>query len=98
MAPSGRHPKFDAILDGIFSLMSFSLYRAAHQLHHAYLASERDEELWPFVRPEMPRASRIRQTACGNSPNIRSNPSGAFASATVKFALMPSFFGKAEAE
>ena len=39
--------------------MSFSLYRAAHQLHHAYLATERDEELWPFVIPGMPRWVRI---------------------------------------
>jgi len=49
----------DGIIIGIFSLTSFSLYRAAHQLHHAYLASERDEELWPFVRPEMPRGARV---------------------------------------
>jgi fatty acid desaturase len=40
-------------------MMSFSLYRAAHQLHHAYLASERDEELWPFVHPQMPRGVRV---------------------------------------
>jgi fatty acid desaturase len=49
----------DGIIIGIFSLMSFSLYRAAHQLHHAYLASERDEELWPFVHPAMPRGARV---------------------------------------
>jgi len=51
--------EIDGIIIGVFSLMSFSLYRAAHQLHHAYLASERDEELWPFVHPEMPRWARI---------------------------------------
>ncbi|MEO6784847.1 MAG: fatty acid desaturase, partial [Chthoniobacteraceae bacterium] len=44
---------------GVLSLMSFSLYRAAHQLHHAYLASERDEELWPFVHPRMSRGARV---------------------------------------
>jgi fatty acid desaturase len=49
----------DGHIIGIFSLMSFSLYRAAHQLHHAYLASERDEELWPFVHPRMPRWVRV---------------------------------------
>jgi fatty acid desaturase len=49
----------DGIIIGIFSLMSFSLYRAAHQLHHAYLASERDEELWPFVHPQMSRGARV---------------------------------------
>ena len=51
--------EIDGIIIGIFSLMSFSLYRAAHQLHHAYLASERDEELWPFVHPQMPRWKRV---------------------------------------
>jgi hypothetical protein len=34
--------RVDGIIIGIFSLMSFSLYRAAHQCT-AYLASERDE-------------------------------------------------------
>src|SRR3954470_7561370 len=51
--------EIDGIIIGIFSLMSFSLFRAVHQLHHAYLASERDEELWPFVHPRTPRAGRL---------------------------------------
>ena len=51
--------EIDGFIIGVFSLMSFSLYRAAHQLHHAYLASERDEELWPFVHPRMPRWARV---------------------------------------
>ena len=51
--------EIDGLIIGIFSLMSFSLYRAAHQLHHAHLASERDEELWPFVHPTTPRGARI---------------------------------------
>ena len=51
--------EIDGLIIGVFSLMSFSLYRAAHQLHHAYLASERDEELWPFVHPTMPRWKRV---------------------------------------
>jgi fatty acid desaturase len=49
----------DGTIIGIFSLMSFSLYRAAHQLHHAYLASERDDELWPFIHPTSSRFARI---------------------------------------
>ena len=49
----------DGVLLGVFSFMSFSLYRAAHQLHHMHLATERDEELWPFVHPETPRWVRI---------------------------------------
>src|SRR5687768_15556733 len=51
--------EIDGIIIGTFSMMSFSLYRAAHQLHHAYLASERDEELWPFVHPGMPCWARV---------------------------------------
>ena len=51
--------EIDGVIIGIFSLLSFSLYRAAHQSHHAYLASERDEELWPFVLPRMPRGARV---------------------------------------
>src|SRR5262245_54589490 len=39
---------------GWYGLMSLSLYRAAHHSHHAYLATERDEELWPFVIPGAP--------------------------------------------
>lgn len=51
--------EFDGILVGTFSLIPFSLYRASHQTHHAYLASERDEELWPFVNPDSPRWLRV---------------------------------------
>lgn len=51
--------EIDGVIIGVLSLMSFSLYRAAHQLHHAYLASERDEELWPFVHPNMSRGVRV---------------------------------------
>ncbi len=54
-----RFNEFDGVLIGVFSFMSFSLYRAAHQAHHAHLATERDEELWPFVRPGTPRWARI---------------------------------------
>ncbi len=56
---SRRLNEIDGVIIGIFSLMSFSLYRAAHQLHHAYLATERDIELWPFVIPGMPRWVRV---------------------------------------
>lgn len=54
-----RLNEFDGVLLGVFSFMSFSLYRAAHQLHHMHLATERDEELWPFVHPAMPRWVRV---------------------------------------
>src|SRR6516164_10865088 len=36
---SRRLNEFDGVVIGVFSLISFSLYRAAHQSHHAYLAS-----------------------------------------------------------
>ncbi len=49
----------DGFIIGLMSFMSFSLYRAAHQLHHMHLATERDEELWPFVHPETPRWARV---------------------------------------
>jgi fatty acid desaturase len=48
---------------GNLGLMGFSLYRAAHHYHHAYLATERDEELWPFVQPSTPRW--LRRLAAG---------------------------------
>lgn len=54
-----RLNEIDGILIGIFSLMSFSLYRAAHQTHHMHLGTQRDEELWPFVLPGTPRWARI---------------------------------------
>jgi fatty acid desaturase len=56
---SRRLNEADGIIIGVLSLMSFSLYRAAHQLHHAYLATERDAELWPFVIPGTARWLRI---------------------------------------
>lgn len=43
---------------GMLGFMSLSLYRSAHRLHHAYLGTERDEELWPFVLPHAPRWQR----------------------------------------
>lgn len=56
--------EIDGIIIGTLSLMSFSLYRAAHQLHHAHLATQRDEELWPFTDPKMPRGARIFAAVC----------------------------------
>jgi len=54
-----RSNEIDGVVLGVFSLMSFSLYRATHQTHHAYLATERDEELWPFVIPGTARWKRV---------------------------------------
>ncbi len=57
-----RHRRFNevnGVILGTLSFMSFSLYRAAHQTHHANLGTERDEELWPFVHPRIPRWGRV---------------------------------------
>jgi len=47
--------ELDGIIAGTLSFLSFTLYRAAHQTHHLHLATERDEELWPFVIVRSPR-------------------------------------------
>ncbi len=60
---SRRLNDIDGFLIGTFSFMSFTLYRAAHQTHHMHLASERDEELWPFVDPQTPRWARVLAAA-----------------------------------
>jgi fatty acid desaturase len=49
----------DGIIIGVMSFTSFNLYRAAHQLHHAHLATQKDEELWPFDIPGTPRWLRV---------------------------------------
>ena len=56
---SRRLNEVDGVILGVMSFTSFSLYRAGHQSHHAQLATERDEELWPFVHPGMPRWARV---------------------------------------
>ena len=43
---------------GIFSLTSLSLFRCVHGAHHAHFTTERDDELWPFVRTRAPRWAR----------------------------------------
>src|SRR5262249_31150026 len=58
LCPVGWFNDFLGLHVSLFNLLSLSLYRAAHHSHHAYLATERDEELWPFVVPGMPRWAR----------------------------------------
>ncbi len=53
-----RFNEFDGLLIGTLSLMSFSLYRAVHQTHHAYLGTERDYEFWPLSSTTVPRWKR----------------------------------------
>jgi fatty acid desaturase len=52
------------IVVGAFSYMSLSLFRVVHHSHHAYLTTERDEELWPFVLPGTARWVRVLTAAC----------------------------------
>src|SRR2546423_5013928 len=56
---SRRLNEFDGVIIGIFSLLPFSLYRVVHQTHHIHLATEKDTELWPFVRTKAPRWARL---------------------------------------
>jgi fatty acid desaturase len=55
---SRRLNEFDGVIIGVFSFLPFSLYRVVHQTHHIHLATERDNELWPFVLPKVPRWTR----------------------------------------
>lgn len=55
--------ELDGTIIGILSLTSFSLYRVAHQTHHAHLCTERDEEFWPFVKTGTPRWFRVLAAA-----------------------------------
>jgi fatty acid desaturase len=58
LCPAARLNDGLGLFIGSLSFMSLSLYRAAHHTHHTHLASERDEELWPFVLPGTPRWAR----------------------------------------
>jgi fatty acid desaturase len=52
------------IFIGVLSFMPLSLFRAVHHCHHAYLTTERDEELWPFVLTRVPRWARCLAATC----------------------------------
>src|SRR3954468_20174057 len=56
---SRRLNEFDGVILGVFSFLPFSLYRVVHQTHHMHLATEKDTELWPFVRTNAPRWVRL---------------------------------------
>jgi fatty acid desaturase len=43
------------LLIGKFHFIGLSLFRAVHHTHHAYLGTEKDEQLWPFVQPRTRR-------------------------------------------
>jgi len=54
----------DGILIGSLSFTSFTLFRVVHQTHHAHLASERDQEMWPLVQTRCPRWARRAFAFC----------------------------------
>jgi fatty acid desaturase len=58
LCPVRRLNETLGVFIGIPALMSLSLFRAVHHTHHAFLATEKDEELWPFVKPGTPRWAR----------------------------------------
>jgi fatty acid desaturase len=51
--------EFQGIMLGTTILVPLSSYRLVHGRHHAYLGTESDLELWPFVNPKVPRWQRI---------------------------------------
>jgi fatty acid desaturase len=57
--PRWRANEFIGILLGTTILVPLSVYRFVHGQHHAYIGTEHDLELWPFVDPQVPRWKRI---------------------------------------
>jgi fatty acid desaturase len=55
LCPSRAWNEAIGLFIGTLSFQSLTAFRAVHQTHHSYLGTERDEELWPFVLPSMPR-------------------------------------------
>ena len=58
------HPTFfrnemQGMLIGSVILTPLSVFRLAHWQHHAYLATPRDPELWPFTLATAPRVLRV---------------------------------------
>src|SRR5260370_2932914 len=64
LCPDPRWNDRLGVFIGMFGFMVFSLFRVVHHSHHAYLTTERDEEMWPFVLPGIPRWLRIMTAAC----------------------------------
>jgi fatty acid desaturase len=58
LCPVGWLNDFFGLHVSFFNLLSLELFRVVHHSHHAHLATERDEELWPFVQTGAPRWAR----------------------------------------
>ncbi len=57
--PTWWRNDMQGMLVGSVNLIPLSVYRMAHWQHHAYLATERDPELWPFTQVGTPRWLRV---------------------------------------
>ena len=44
---------------GIVALVPLSVYRVVHGSHHAHLGEVKDEEMWPYCDPKVPRWIRV---------------------------------------
>jgi fatty acid desaturase len=58
LCPYGPLNDVIGVFIGVLGFIEFSLFRAVHHTHHSYLGTPRDEELWPFVNPEVRRWKR----------------------------------------
>jgi fatty acid desaturase len=55
----GRLNDLRGALVGYAILVPLRVYRFIHGAHHAYLASTRDLEMWPFTDPRVSRPARV---------------------------------------
>lgn len=70
LCPSRPLNELVGLLIAKFHFNGLTLFRAVHETHHAHLGTEKDEQLWPFVHPAMPRWSRRLAAACELSLGI----------------------------
>lgn len=59
LSPTRWRNELQGTIVGIVNLIPLSVYRLAHWQHHAYLATPRDAELWPFTMVGTPRWLRV---------------------------------------
>ena len=59
MHPNRRMNESLGIVIGTLAMTPLSAYRWVHNEHHVHLGTERDSELWPFVRTNVSRWQRL---------------------------------------
>ena len=57
--PNSRKNEMMGLFVGTIIMVPLSVYRYAHSRHHAYMSTEKDPELWPFVDTSKPRWARL---------------------------------------